>query len=402
MKYRYRGVNKKRNTVSGMIEAQSAEEAKVRLRGMDIRPLEVRKDVFSGELKFNLSLGKAIDLKGLIVFTRQLSSLINSGVTVVMALQILAEQERRPEFKKILIHIKDSIESGGGFAEALEKYSSTFSEFFVRVVEAGEVSGTLDKSLVRIGQQLDKLNNIRRKVIGALIYPAITLVVAAGVITFLLAKVVPEMVKLYGNAKDLPAITQFVIAVSDLVRNYYGSVLTAIVLGVVAAQMAYKVPKVRAVVDPLLLKVPILGLLLLRSGIAIFTRTLATLVSSGVQLLTAFQICERVTSNFHLKTCIRDAALSVTEGQSIAQGLGKRKVFPPMVLHMVSIGEMTGKIDELLLKVAEIYDEEVDDAVSLMTTLLQPALIVVVGGIILVIMLAIYLPIFGMSDKLGT
>ena len=319
-----------------------------------------------------------------------------------MALQILAEQERRPEFKKILIHIKETIESGGGFAEALEKYTNTFSEFFVRVVEAGEVSGTLDKALVRIGQQLDKLNNIKRKVVGALIYPAITVVVAAGVITFLLAKVVPSMVELYGDVKKLPAITQFVIAASNMVRDYYHIVLMILIGTVIGARLAYRVPKVRAVVDPILLRVPILGLLLVRSGIAIFTRTLATLVSSGVQLLTAFQICERVTSNYLLKACIRDAAASVTEGQSIAQGLAKRKVFPAMVLHMVSIGEMTGKIDELLLKVAEIYDEEVDDAVSLMTTILQPALIVIVGGITLVIMVAIYLPIFGMSDKLGS
>lgn len=402
MKYRYRGVNKKRNTVTGFIEASNIDEAKYRLRNMDIRPYEVSKDIFNSGVKLKLSFGKAIDLKGLIVFTRQLSSLINAGVTVVMALQILAEQERRPEFKRILIHIKETIESGGGFAEALEKYTNTFSEFFVRVVEAGEVSGTLDKALVRIGQQLDKLNNIKRKVVGALIYPAITVVVAAGVITFLLAKVVPSMVELYGDVKKLPAITQFVIAASNMVRDYYHIVLMILIGTVIGARLAYRVPKVRAVVDPILLKVPILGLLLLRSGIAIFTRTLATLVTSGVQLLTAFQICERVTSNYLLKACIRDAAASVTEGQSIAQGLAKRNVFPAMVLHMVSIGEMTGKIDDLLLKVAEIYDEEVDDAVSLMTTILQPALIVVVGGITLVIMVAIYLPIFGMSDKLGS
>jgi len=161
------------------------------------------------------------------------------------------------------------------------------------------------------------------------------------------------------------------------------------------------VPKIKEAVDPILIRVPVFGLLVLRSGIAIFTRTLSTLVASGVQLLTAFQICEKVTSNSLLKRCIRNAAASVTEGQGIGAGLAKLNIIPPMVIHMVNIGEMTGKLDELLLKIAEIYDEEVDDAVSLMTTLLQPILIVSVGGVIAVIMVAIYLPLFGMASNMG-
>ena len=403
MKFRYKGTNKKRKSITGVIEASSFEEARARLRNMEIRPQKLEKDVLSVQANFNLDLsfGNVIDLKGLIIFTRQLSSLVNSGVTVVMALQILSEQERRPAFKRILVNIKEHIESGGGFADVLQKYPKAFSEFFVRIIEAGEVSGSLDKSLVRVGQQLEKLNNIRRKVIGAMIYPLITLVVAIGVVSFLLAKVVPEIISMYQDPSKLPAITIFVINVSNWFRANYHLVFGGIIGGFFGIRMAYRVPEVKKAVDPILLKVPVVGLLILRSSIAIFARTLSTLVTSGVQLLTAFQICERVTSNYTLKECIRDAAASVTEGHGISQGLGKRKIIPAMVLHMINIGEMTGKLDDLLLKVAEIYDEEVDDAVGLMTTLLQPLLIVVVGGIILVIMIAIYLPLFGLTENMG-
>jgi type IV pilus assembly protein PilC len=403
VKFRYKGTNKKRKSITGVIEASSFEEARARLRNMEIRPQKLEKDVLSVQANFNLDLsfGNVIDLKGLIIFTRQLSSLVNSGVTVVMALQILSEQERRPAFKRILVNIKEHIESGGGFADVLQKYPKAFSEFFVRIIEAGEVSGSLDKSLVRVGQQLEKLNNIRRKVIGAMIYPLITLVVAIGVVSFLLAKVVPEIISMYQDPSKLPAITIFVINVSNWFRANYHLVFGGIIGGFFGIRMAYRVPEVKKAVDPILLKVPVVGLLILRSSIAIFARTLSTLVTSGVQLLTAFQICERVTSNYTLKECIRDAAASVTEGHGISQGLGKRKIIPAMVLHMINIGEMTGKLDDLLLKVAEIYDEEVDDAVGLMTTLLQPLLIVVVGGIILVIMIAIYLPLFGLTENMG-
>jgi len=400
MKYRYKGVTRRKETVSGVLEATNIHDATRRLKDMEIRAYEVSQDPFTSKLV--LLEGAAVNLKGLIIFTRQLSSLINSGVTIVMALQILSEQERRPAFKRILVQLKEHIESGGGFAEGLAKSPKTFDEFYVRVIEAGELSGTMDKALVRVSQQLEKLNNVRRKVIGAMIYPAITLVVAIGVVSFLLAKVVPEIVSMYPDKSKLPAITLFVIQVSDWVIAYWKQVILIVTGTVVGAKMAYGVPAVKLMVDPILLKVPVMGLLILRSGVAIFARTLSTLVNSGVQLLAAFQICERVISNAVIKGCIRDGSTSVTEGQSIAAGLSRRNVLPPMVIHMVNIGEMTGKLDELLMKVAEIYDEEVDDAVNLMTTLLQPALIVVVGGIVLVIMVAIYMPLFSLTDNMGT
>jgi len=342
VKYKYKGRTKKGSSVSGTIEAPSIQNAKDLLKKMEIRPLQLQLEKWNLQANLNIQIGSVIDLKGLIVFTRQLSSLINSGVTVVMALQILAEQERRPRFRAILMEVKNHIESGGGFAEGLQKHSKVFSDFFIRVIEAGEISGSLDKSLIRIGQQLEKLNNIRRKVIGAMIYPVLTLVVAVGVVAFLLIRVVPEIVKMY-QGSELPSITVFVISLSKMVQDHFFGVFGFLILSVVGLRASYKVPKIRAAVDPLLLKIPILGLLFLRSGVAIFARTLSTLIGSGVQLLAAFEICERVSSNFEIKNFIRDAASSVTEGRTISEGLSKRKVIPPMVIHMINIGEMTGK-----------------------------------------------------------
>ncbi|NBX93148.1 MAG: type II secretion system F family protein [Proteobacteria bacterium] len=402
MKYRYKGMTRNRDTVSGEIEAPNVDEAKKILFQKQIRALNVEKIRTNIDLKsLDLSLGTPINLKGLIIFTRQLSSLINSGVSVVVALQILAQQERRPAFKKILVAVKDNLEAGGGFSEGLARYPKVFSEFFIRVVEAGEVSGSLDKSLIRIGQQLDKLAAIRRKVIGAMTYPLITLVVAAGVVTFLLYKVFPEIVKMYGDVKNLPWLTQSVLQLSEWLQANIGKLFSGIVTFVVLIRWLYSLPPVKTAVDPLLIRVPVIGLLILRSGVAIFTRTLATLLSSGVPLLTAFSICEKVSSNYAIKKCIRDAASAVSEGQSISHGLGKSGLMPGMVIHMIGIGEMTGRLDELLLKISDIFDDEVDDAVGLMTTLLQPALIVVVGAIVMTLMLAMYMPIFGMVDKIG-
>lgn len=384
---------------TGVIEAETADEVRKKLRGMNIRAIEIKKQQVNVPVNLNISIGPVIDLKGLIIFTRQLSSLIISGVPLVTALKILADQERRPPFQKILNEIKGHVESGGGFSEVLQRYPRVFSEFFVRIVEAGEVSGSLDKSLVRVGQQLEKLNNIRRKVIGAMIYPGITLVVAGLVVAFLMAKVVPEIVSMYGKDQQLPDITIAVIGLSNWFRDFWWVLGLVVVFLGFGLKLLLQVPAVKLLWDPVVLKIPGFGLLVLRSGIAIFSRTLSTLVASGVQLLAAFEICEKVTSNTRLKQCIKNAANSVIEGQGIAAGLGKLNVIPPMVIHMINIGEMTGKLDEMLLKISEIYDEEVDDAVSIITSMIQPVLIVFVGGIIMSIMVAIYLPLFGMGNN---
>jgi type IV pilus assembly protein PilC len=406
MKYYYTGVTRQREQVNGVVDAVDEIEAQMKLRAMQIRPTEISESkataMFSLSLSGlgNLSLGPPIDLKGMLVFTRQFSSLIDSGIPVVQALDILWDQERRPAFKKVLGRIKTDIESGQGLGDALKKHPKAFSEFFVRIVESGEVSGTLDLALRRIGIQLEKLGRLRSKVYNAMLYPCITVVVAIGVLIFLLVKVIPEITKLYTeSAAKLPDITMMVLALSNWFQSYWGYVLLFLMATVIGFMMIYKLPGFRLVFDPFILRVPLFGALIKKAEVARFTRTMATLVGTGVPLLTAFEICEKLMSNNAVKKSVRTAAAYVQEGKTIAQGLKADGIFPPMVTHMVGIGEMTGKLDDLLGKVSDIYDEEVDDAVSNLTGLIQPALIVVVGALIAFMMMAMYLPIFQLAEK---
>lgn len=405
MRYRYKGVNRQQERVSGFVEATDEIEAKLRIRSLNVRPYEI--DEASERLggngpNFSLSLFKPIDLKGMAVFTRQFSSLIDSGVPIVQALDILFQQERRSRFKGILGKIKSEIEAGSGLAEALAKHPRVFNEFFIRIVEAGEISGTLDKSLKRVGLELEKLGRLKAKVFKALLYPTVTLIIAFLVLIFLLVKVIPEVSKLYRESSaELPALTQMVLEISKWVQANWHIILIGIGVVVALACALYRIPAVQKAVDPLLLRIPVIGGLIRKSAIARFTRTLSTLVASGVPLLTSFQICTRVIRNLAIRDAVQAGASGIQEGKSISYGLAKGGHFPPMVLHMISIGEMTGKLDDLLGRVANIYDDEVDDAVDAITGLLQPAMIVGVGGIIAFLLVSMYLPIFQLAEKVS-
>ncbi len=402
MKFQYKGLSRSREKVAGVIEAQDEIEARIRLRTMQIRPSSVEKErtsLFKNQ-GVNFSLGSPVKLKSLIIFSRQLSSLVDSGVSIVRAVELLEEQEVNKRFKKILQNVKISIESGGTLAGALEKYPEVFSDFFVRIIEAGELSGTLDKSLKSIGIQLEKLAKIKAKVIKALTYPAITLLASCGAVIFLLLKVIPEISKLYGSSK-LPEITLFVLDLSGWIQSHFINIIGVAVAIPFGFVFLYRRPEFREVWDPIVLRMPLFGALAVRSSVARFSRTLSTLVASGVPLLTGFEICAKVITNRALKKSIQQASNAVSEGKSIVDGLSKGGHFPPMVLHMVSIGEMTGRLDELLGKVAEIYDDEVDNTVDAITGLLQPLLIMGVGAIILFLMIAMYMPIFSLGDKIS-
>jgi type IV pilus assembly protein PilC len=406
MKYYYKGVTRQREQVTGVVDAADEVEAQMKLRAMQIRPISLAENKAAATFSFslegmaNFSLGPPVDLKGMLVFTRQFSSLIDSGIPVVQALDILWEQERRPAFKRILGRVKADIEGGQGLAEALKRHPKCFNEFFVRIVESGEISGTLDQALRRIGIQLEKLGRLRAKVVGAMIYPCITVVVASGVLIFLLVKVIPEITKLYTESSaKLPELTQLVLDISEWFQLNWGYVVGAGLSSIIGFIFAYKMPAFRAVWDPFIIRVPLFGPLIKKAEVARFTRTMATLIGTGVPLLNAFDICEKLMSNLTVKESVRNAAAYVQEGKSIAAGLKANGIFPPMVTHMVGIGEMTGKLDELLGKVSDIYDEEVDDAIGNLTGLIQPALIIVVGVLIAFMMMAMYMPIFQLADK---
>ncbi len=402
MRFFYVGVTRQREEVRGVLEAADEVEARMRLRALQIRPtqLDERPDR-SFRVAFEaMKIGSPISLKQLMVFTRQFSSLVDSGVPIVQCLNILFDQERKGGFKNVLGQIREHVESGGSLAEAMAKHPRVFSDFFVRIVEAGELSGTMDVALRRVGTQLEKLGKLRSKVVGALMYPCITLIVAIVVLVFMLLKVVPGVAKLYSdNSAQLPELTVFVLDLSNWVQENISWMSTLFVGGGFAALFLYRLPATRVLIDPWVLKVPLIGSLIKKSTIANFARTMSTLISSGVPLLGAFEICTRLVGNMAVRELIKKTSAAVAEGKSIAQGLSLSSIFPPMVIHMVNIGEMTGKLDEMLSKVADIFDDEVDDAVANMTGLLQPLMIVFVGGIVAFLLISMYLPIFQLAEK---
>ncbi|MEZ4752325.1 MAG: type II secretion system F family protein [Bdellovibrionota bacterium] len=406
MKFKYIGTTRQREEVQGTLEAQDEVEARMKLRAMQIRPSYIGGSGLGGinfEKLNEINIGPPVDLKGLLIFTKQFASLIDAGVPVVQCFEILSDQEKRPAFKNILKRIKGDIEAGSSLTEALKKHPKVFSNLYISLIEAGEVSGTLEVNLRRIGKQFDKTDRIRAKVKAAMIYPVITLVISVGVLAFLLVKVIPEVSKLYGESNaQLPEITVKVLGVSTWLQNYYPYIVGIIFFVLVVGQAAWKVKSVRVMLDPLVLQLPLFGDLIKKSAITRLARTLSTLVSSGVPLLSAFEICINLMSNESIKAVLAQTSSLVSEGKTMAHGLGlKKHIFPPMVVHMVSIGEVTGKLDELLEKVADIYEDEVDDAITNLTTLIQPALIIIVGMIIAFLLVAMYLPIFQLADKVA-
>lgn len=408
MKFYYVGVTRQKEQVSGSVDAADEIEAGMKLRAMQIRPLKLSEGKpsfleFSLSSLGDMSLGSPVDLKGLMIFTRQFSSLIDAGIPVVQCLGILSDQEKRTVFKKILVRIKSDIEGGTSLAEALAKNPRVFNDFFVRIVEAGEISGTLDVALRRVGAQLEKLGRLRAKVISALTYPTMTVIIAFFVLIFLLVKVIPGITKLYSETPGatLPELTIMVLDLSKWVQANYSLLLFSAFGLIFGFAFVYRLPSFRSVWDPFIIRTPLFGSLILKSEVAKLSRTLGTLIGTGVPLLTAFEIVARLCNNGTVREAVQRASRYVSEGKNIAQGLAEKNLFPPMVVHMVGIGEMTGKLDELLGKVADIYDDEVDDAVGKITGMLQPALIVVVGILIAFLMIAMYLPIFQMAEKIS-
>ncbi len=407
MKYHYVGVSRSREEVHGIIDAEDENELELKLRAMQIRPISISESeeesssFFSLEKLKNISIGKITDLKTMMIFTRQFSALIDAGIPVVQCIDILASQQKKFLFRKTLEKIKSDIEGGLGLAESFSKYPKAFNEFFIRIIEAGEISGTLDIALKRISAQIEKLSKLKSKVIGALMYPILTIFVAIGVFIFLLVKVVPTIAQMYSQSNaSLPEITLWILSISNWLQLNWYLLIVLLFLIIVGFSILYRIPMFRLFWDPFILRFPIIGSLILRSEVAKFTRTMGTLVTSGVPLLNTFSIVEKVVNNLSIKKALKLTADFVSEGKDIASGLSYDGIFPPMVVHMVKTGEMTGKLDEMLLKVAEIYDDEVDDAVKNVTTLLQPILIVIIGVLVALILIAMYLPIFQLADKL--
>jgi type IV pilus assembly protein PilC len=383
----------------GMIEAANEAAATAQLRAQQILPTVVKakgRDLLAG-IKWPASKPKTRDL---VIFTRQFATMIDAGLPLVQCLDILAEQQPNKYFQGVLRSVKSDVEQGSTFADALRKHPRCYDDLYVNLVAAGEVGGILDTILNRLAVYLEKADALARKVKGAMIYPITVLVVAIAVVVLLLVKVIPVFQKMFIEfGGTLPAPTQMVINVSEFLQAWIVYVLIAAFAVVMAFFQARRRSKVfRYRTDAIFLKMPLFGSLLRKVAVARFSRTLGTMISSGVPILDALDIVARTAGNMVVEEAITNTRSAIAEGKTIAEPLAESKVFPSMVVQMVAVGEQTGAMDSMLAKIADFYDDEVDAAVSALTQLLEPLMMVFLGGTVGTILIAMYLPIFKIAD----
>ncbi|HNU68432.1 MAG TPA: type II secretion system F family protein [Myxococcota bacterium] len=390
------GIRKK-----GVIDAASPDEARKRLRSMNLEPVSVSRSLSSIEITIPRLSG--IPMKTLVVFTRQLATMIDAGLPLVQCLDILGTQEPDLEFKKIIMGVKAHVETGGTLADGMKKYPKAFDTLFVSLVQAGEVGGILDTILNRLAAYVEKNQKTKQKVQAALKYPTFVSVAAVVIVGFMLWKIVPQfagMFKSLGGA-ELPALTAMVVAASEWFVNHV-IIILLIATGAVVGFTLFKKSKFGiSFLDKVALRLPVIGDLIRKSAVARFTRTLGTLISSGVPIMEALDVVARSAGNVHIEAAIMHTRAKVAEGHNIAGPLGETKIFPSMVVQMVGVGESTGALDVMLTKIADFYDDEVDVAVDSLTSLMEPLLMIVIGGSVGVVLISMYLPIFGMADNLS-
>jgi type IV pilus assembly protein PilC len=383
----------------GTMEAESEDAVNQRLRAQQLQPSKVKK---KGK-EFSFQIGTGVNPKDIVTFTRLFATMIDAGLPIVQCLDILQGQTDNKHFAAILRDVKASVEQGATFSDSLRRHPKVFDPLYTNLVQAGEVGGILDTILNRLAVYIEKAMKLRRQVRGAMVYPSIVLVVFMGVLTILLAFVIPgfqNMFKDFGAKDELPALTRVVMTVSHVfVSNflYFFLGLTGVI---VALGYAYRTPRGKREIHRLMLKAPVLGGVLRKIAVARFTRTLGTLLSSGVPILDALEIVAKTAGNVIVEEAIMFSRARISEGKNMAEPLMQTNVFPPMVVQMVGVGEQTGALDAMLNKIADFYEEEVDVAVSAMTALIEPVMMVGIGGTVGVVLIAMYLPIFSIAGKI--
>jgi type IV pilus assembly protein PilC len=379
----------------GEIEAADKAAASILLKRQRIVPTKLKtksKDITLFE--------KRIKTKEIVVFTRQFSTMISAGLPLVQCLEILSTQQPNPTFKKVLTQIKQDVEGGSTFADALGKHPKVFDSLFVNLVSAGEIGGVLDTVLNRLAVYLEKNENLKNKIKGAMTYPIIVLCVAFAVVAVLMIFVIPTFQDLFSQfGSALPGPTQFIVNLSHAFRSYWYVMIGIIVLLVICLKWVRKQEKGRYYTDKMALRLPIFGPLLKKVAVAKFTRTLGTMISSGVPIMDGLDITSKTAGNVIVENAIRAVRTAISEGKSMSEPLEQTGIFPGMVVQMISVGEATGAMDQMLAKIADFYDEEVDVAVEALTSALEPMLMVFLGGIIGFVVVAMYLPIFKMAQN---
>jgi len=398
--FRYTGKTRAGAPQRGEIEASDRASATAVLRQRQILVTSIRPK--SKELQIKIpGLGSKITEQEVVIFTRQFATMIEAGLPLVQCLDILARQAENKEFARVIGQVKTDVESGDSFADALRKHPRVYSDFYVNMVEAGETGGILDTILARLAGYMEKAAALKSQVKGAMIYPAVIIGIAIIVVVFLLLYVIPVFADMFASfGGTLPAPTRFVMFLSDLVKDYILYAIPLVGALVWLFKRFYKTEKGRLMVDTLVLKLPVFGPLIQKVAVAKFTRTLGTLVSSGVPIIDGLEITARTAGNKVVEGAVLSIISSIKEGQTIAEPLGRQAIFPPMVVQMIEVGENAGALDAMLNKIADFYDQEVDTAVAALTKLMEPMLMVFLGTVIGGMVVAMYLPIFKIAGAI--
>ncbi len=397
--YDWEGKDRAGEIKRGTLDAPGEMEVEKQLQAMGVTPTKIKKK--GGGAIIIPGITK-VPVKSKVVFTRQLATMIDAGLPLVQCLEILGTQEPNPLFQKIILAVKGSVEGGTTFADALSKHPKTFDNLFVNLIAAGEMGGILDTILNRLAAYMEKAMKLKAKVKSAMKYPVTVLMVSLGITFFLLTKVIPTFAEMFGSmGKELPKLTEVVVSLSDAAIENTPAIITTFIVIVIGFKVALRFEKPRYYFDVFLLHLPVFGGLIRKAAVAKFTRTLGTLISSGVPILDGLEIVAKTSGNAVVEKGIMYTREKISEGKSIAAPLMEMSVFPKMVVQMIAVGESTGAMDIMLTKIADFYDDEVDTAVDGITSLIEPIIMVVLGGIIGVVLLAMYMPIFSMADNFG-
>ena len=399
--YTWKGKNSYGEKRKGKLEAPSEAAAAAQLKKMRITTTvlkEAPKDIFENIALFQ----PKVTGKDVVIFTRQLSTMIDAGLPLVQSIQILAAQQDNSTFKKVLTDIQTDVETGMTFAESMKKHPKVFDNLYCNMIDAGEVGGILDTILNRLANFMEKSMVLKKKIKGAMTYPAICLCIALVITAVILVFVVPVFASMFADfGSALPAPTQFVVDLSEFAQSYFFIIIGGIVLFVVAIKKTYATKKGRKFIDRASLKAPVVGTLIQRVAVAKFTRTLGTMLQSGVPILDSLTVVGKTAGNAVIEEAVFRVADAITEGRTIAEPLEETGVFPGMVVQMINVGEATGALDVMLEKIADFYDQEVDQAVDNMTAMIEPFMMVFLGGLIGGLVIAMYLPIFKMASVVG-
>ena len=403
--FRWQGVGPNGETVRGEMDAPNASVVATRLRLRRIRPLPDRIRAKGRGLESALhipGLGEKVKQRDVVIFTRQLATMIDAGLPIVQALDLLAQQTENKTFSGVIATLKHDVESGSALAESLAKHPAVFDELYTNMVSAGELGGMLDTILIRLAVYMEKAVKLKAKIKSAMIYPLSVISVAVLVTALLLVYVIPVFGEMFaGFGEEMPLPTQIAINLSSVAIAYFWHMVAGVVGTIVSVRAYYRTERGRQMIDGVLLRLPVVGDILRKTAVARFTRTLSTLVSSGVPILDSLAITGKTAGNKVVEKAVFAARQSISEGKTLADPLIKSQVFPPMVCQMVQVGETTGALDTMLSKIADFYDDEVDTAASNLTTLVEPVVILFLGVVIGGIIVSMYLPIFQLGSVLN-